>query len=172
MEILLRNVRSEALSDRPVKDIYLCSSATIGMLAARITPTSPNFGLLLAMDAQSVDVSQIGELAENLASKGLAYLCAWGPDCERVHDTFDEILVQRDLEEKDDNVVMTTWHADDSLEETLWYFMNCAFPAQGYEGTCEEWIVAPIGNAEWEQRIRAAAFKGPGAESSNKTESA
>lgn len=159
MEILLRKVRSEALPDRPAKDIYLCRSAAIGTLAGQITPSSQNFGLLLVMDAQSVDVSQIGELAENLASKGLAYLCTWGPDCERVHDIFDEILVQRDLEQKDENIVMTTWHADDSLEETLWYFMNCAFPARGYEGTCEEWIVVAIGNAEWEQRIRAVFEK-------------
>jgi hypothetical protein len=154
MEILLRNAKSEALPDRPAKDIYLCPSTAIDALAGQITPSSQNFGLLLAMDAQSFDVGQIGELAEKLASKGLAYLCAWGQDCERVHDIFDETFVQRDLEQKEDNVVMTTWHANDSLEETLWYFMNCAFADQGYERTCQEWIVAPIGNAEWEQRIR------------------
>src|SRR5713101_1066953 len=171
MEILLRNVRSEALPDRQGKDIYLCPSATIDTLATQITPSSPNFGLLLAMDAQSVDSGQIGELAEKLASKGLAYLCAWGPDCERVHDTFDEIAVLRDLEQKDDNVIMTTWHSDESLEGSLWFFVNCAFPAQAYEESCKAWIVAPIGNAEWEQRIRAA-FEAAGECSASKTESA
>src|SRR6266581_6511557 len=154
MEILIRNVISEALPDRPVKDIYLCSSPTIEMLAAGITPTSPNFGLLLAIDAQAVDASQIGQLAKSLANKGLAYLCAWGPDCERVHDIFDEIEVQRDLEQKDDNVIITTWHADESLEESLWFFVNCAFPSQAYEQSCKEWIVAPIGNDGWGQMIR------------------
>jgi len=154
MELLLRNVRSEALPDRPVKDIYLCSSATIGMLAGGITPTSPNFGLLLAMDGQSIDSGKIGELAEKMADKGLAYLCAWGPDCERVHDIFDEIEVQRDLEKEDGSVIMTTWHSDESLEECLWFFVNSAFPDLAYEQSCKDWIIAPLGNEEWEKLIR------------------
>src|SRR5258708_8535837 len=98
MELLLRNVRSEALPDRPVKDIYLCSSATIGMLAGGITPTSPNFGLLLAMDGQSIDSGQIGELAEKMADKGLSSLSSSRPDSERIHHIFYAIQVQTDLE--------------------------------------------------------------------------
>jgi len=93
------------------------------------------------MDARSIDSGQIGELAEKMADKGLAYLCVWGPDCERVHDIFDEIEVQRDLEPTDDNVIMTTWHSAESLEESLWFFVNCAFPAEAYEQSCKEWIV-------------------------------
>src|SRR5229473_3161696 len=96
---------------------------------------------------------------------------SWGPDCERVHDNFDQIAVLRDLEQKDDNVIMTTWHSDESLEEGVWFLVNCAFPTQAYEESCKAWIVAPIGNAEWEQRIRAA-FEAAGECSASKTESA
>ncbi len=156
MEKLLSNVKSEVFPDKQTKDIYLCPTTTIDMLAEQITLTSPNFGLLLAMDARSIDSGRIGKLAEKMADKGLAYLCVWGPDCERVHDIFDEIDVQRDLEPTDDNVIMTTWHSAESLEESLWFFVNCAFPAETYEQSCKEWIVAPIGNDEWEQTIRDA----------------
>ena len=156
MELLLKDVKSEVFPDKQTKDIYLCPSVTIDALAVHITPTSPNFGLLLAMDARSIVGGKMGELAEKLMQKGLAYLCAWGPDCERVHDNFDEMAVLRDLEQKNENVIMTTWHSDESLEESLWFFVNCAFPTQAYEQSCKEWIVAPIGNDEWEQRVRAA----------------
>jgi len=156
MEILLNNVKSEVLPDKQTKDIYLCPSLTIEALATKIVPTSPNFGLLLAMDAQSIDSGQIGDLAEKMADKGLAYLCAWGPDCERVHDIFDEIEVQRDLEKEDDSVIMTTWHSDESLEECLWFFVNSAFPDSAYEQSCKDWIIAPLGNEEWEKLIRDA----------------
>jgi len=162
MELLLSSVRSEVFPDKPMRDIYLCPSLTIDVLATKLVPTSLNFGLLLAMDAQSVDRGQIEHLAEKMADKGLAYLCAWGPDCERVHDIFDEIEVQRDLEQENDNVIMTTWHSDESLEESLWFFVNSAFPDSAYERTCKDWVVAPIGNNEWEQMIRAA-LKVPGA---------
>jgi hypothetical protein len=154
MEKLLSNVKSEVFPDKLTKDIFLCPGATIDILAVQITPSSPCFGLLLAMDAQSMASDQIGELAEKIMDKGLAYLCAWGPDCERVHDIFDEIEVQRDLKGQNANVIMTTWHSDESLEESLWFFVNSAFPDLAYEPRCKDWIVAPIGNNEWEQSIR------------------
>jgi len=171
MEILLKNVRSQIFPGKQTKDIYLCPSTTIDGLAEKITPTSPNFGLLLAMDAQSIDSSQIGELAEELIEKGLAYLCAWGLDCERVHDIFDEIEVQRNLEIEDNGEMMTTWHPDYTLEEALQFFVDSAFPQQPHEETCRDWIVAPIGNDKWEPKIRAT-FKVSWPASANKTESA
>ena len=158
MEKLLSNVTSkvfEAFPDKQPKDFYLCSGATIDMLANQITPASPNFGLLLAMDSQSIDDAQIGSLAGKLVDKGLVYLCPWGPDCERVHDDFDGTMSQRNPEPTEENVIMTTSHSDESLEEAIWFFVNCAFPVQTYEKTCRDWIVAPIGNREWEQIIRS-----------------
>ena len=59
MEKLLSNVKSEVFPDKQTKDIYLCLSTTIDVMAEQITPTSPNFGLVLAMDAQSIDSGQI-----------------------------------------------------------------------------------------------------------------
>lgn len=154
MEKLLANVTSKVFSNMQRKDFYFCSSDTLDVLASQITPTSPSFGLLVAMDAQSVDAGRIGHAAEMLMEKGLAYLCAWGPDCERVHDIFDEIAVEKNPEPKS-GVIMTTWHSSETLQEALWFFVNSAFPDQAYERTCRDWIVAPIGNREWEQIIRS-----------------
>ena len=153
MEKLLTNVRSKVLPDMQTKDFYLCPSKTIDVLASQITPTSKNFGLLLAMDSESVDVGRIGHAAGMLMEKGLAYLCAWGRDCERVHDIFDETQVEQDPDLKS-GVIMTTGHADQTLQEALHFFVNTAFPDQAYERTCNDWIVAPIGNREWERIIR------------------
>jgi hypothetical protein len=50
---------------------------------------------------------------------------------------------------------MTTWHSNETLEEALWFFINSAFPDQVYERACNDWIVAPAGNREWEQIIRS-----------------
>src|SRR6267378_8327650 len=155
MEMLVKNVKSEVFPDKQTKDVYLCPSTTIDAMAEQITPTSPNFGLLLAMDARSMDSGQIGDLAEKMADKGLAYLCAWGPDCERVHDIFDEIIVEMDPEQNK-GVILTTWHSKERLDEALWFFINSAFPNEAYEGTCHAWIVASIGCPEWEQTARGA----------------
>jgi hypothetical protein len=66
-----------------------------------------------------------------------------------VHDCFDETIVERELdtgvESPDENVIMTTWHSQESLSEVLWFFINSAFPTHAYEKTCKDWIIAPIG---------------------------
>lgn len=85
---------------------------------------------------------------------GLAYLCAWGPDCERVHDIFDEEDLARGLERGTHDVIMTTWHNDESLEEALWFFVHSASPADGYVHGCADWVIAPIANPVWEQEVR------------------
>ena len=153
MEKLAGNVISEVLPDRPRRDVYLCSSESIESLLGQITTTSRHFGLLLALDARSIEADQIGQIAETLLVKDLAYLCAWGPDCERVHDIFDEVALSGNLEQNE-SVVLTTWHTDEPLEETLWFFVNSAFPDDEYEGTCNEWIIALIGHPEWEHIVR------------------
>jgi hypothetical protein len=154
MEKLAGNVFSEVLPDRPRRDVYLCSSETIESLVTQVVPSSRHFGLFVALDARSLDANKIAQLAGYLLEKGLVYLCAWGPDCERVHDIFDEVAVQRDPEQNEP-VIMTTWHSDETLQEALCFFVNSAFPDDAYERTCNEWIVSPIGHPEWGQIVRA-----------------
>jgi hypothetical protein len=45
--------------------------------------------LFLAVDATAVSDTDIRNMAKGLLQHGIAYLCVWGPDCERVHDQFD-----------------------------------------------------------------------------------
>jgi hypothetical protein len=158
MEKLATNVSSEVSVLYPSqcpKDFYLSSSQALAALANQVLPTSPYFGLFLAADAREVKALDIGRLAQALVPRGLAYLCAWGPDCERVHDCFDEVLNESVLEPTEDNVVMTTWHDDESLEEALWYFMNSAFATKAYATTCRDWVIAVVGNQGWEDTIRS-----------------
>jgi hypothetical protein len=138
----------------PAKQLYICPSNSIEELADKIKPHSTSYGLFLATGAQGLDAKRLGEPAARLLKMGLAYLCAWGPDCERVHDIFDEEDLARDLRGDLHDMVMTTWHRDESLEEALWFFVHSAFPADGYVQDCTDWVIAPIANTEWEQEIR------------------
>jgi hypothetical protein len=72
----------------------------------------------------------------------------WGPDCETVHDLVDAAIVQMNPLESSATVVMTTWHAKETIEKAVWFFLNCAWPAAAYEQACESWVAAVIGNAE------------------------
>jgi len=83
----------------------------------------------------------------------LASFCVWGPDCEGIHDLFDAAAIELDAEHTK-VVIMTTWHDDETLEETIWYFMNCAVPDEACQRTCKDWILASIASANWEGMIR------------------
>jgi hypothetical protein len=138
----------------PVRDIYLCLADSISDLPQRIKPASQNFGLLLLIDAHPLKSEEIRLAGAKLVDQGLAYLCAWGPDCERVHDIFDEASQIRNSQLSCDDVVMTTSHSDEPLIEALWFFLHGAFPTKCFETSCTDWVIATVGNPDWEQEIR------------------
>lgn len=159
MEMLWDRAISQVLTDKPAKTIYLIACSSISDLSSQLGSASKYFVLLLAMDARGADVSPISDVATQLLASGLVYLCAWGPDCERVHDIFDEAIVGRELEtnappEIFDGTVITTWHSTESFKEALWFFVHSAFATESYEHDCKDWVIATIANPEWEQEVR------------------
>jgi hypothetical protein len=141
--------------DFPEKVFYLCPADSIENLGEKITLSNAHFGLFVAMSANGVADESILQGAKQLLSKGLACLCTWGPDCERVHDRFDVAARDINSELSGDDVIMTTWHADVTMEEALWFFVRVAFVTKKFEKTCQDWIIAPISSPEWEQLFRS-----------------
>jgi len=91
-----------------------------------VMPT-PRWVCLVAWDfSQAAEDAQRG-LARALLESGAVYICAWGPGCSHFHDVVDlEIMrVSQDLKAP---CIMTTWHADETIEDALWYFLVCAVP--------------------------------------------
>ncbi len=124
----------------------------------QVRPNSPHFGLFIAADASKISNERIRAVAKLLIGRGLAYLCTWGPDCERVHDSFDFADLEFDPQGTR-AVIMTTWHDDESLSEAIWFFVSAAFPDESYEKTCLEWIVAGVGTDKWNESVRTETTK-------------
>jgi hypothetical protein len=143
------------LEDFPPKIVSLSTADSLTDLPALIKPSGAHFVLLLALDATKLEADLIHTVAEALLNKGMVYACVWRPDCERVHDTIDQAIIQRNPDETNGNVVMTTWHDKDPISEAVWFFLNCAWPADDYVHTCSDWIAAVIGNPAWEAEVRA-----------------
>jgi hypothetical protein len=108
-----------------------------------LEPISANYVLFLACDATSLSDESLQNSAKRILDRGMVYLCAWGPDCERLHDQFD---VERVQNEPSGRVVMTTWHSKESLSEALWFFANCAEPAEGFKALCTDWVAISVAN--------------------------
>ncbi len=139
----------------PAKTVSLCSTDSLTNLSSLIQPSDKYFVLFIALDARGIDDQIIYSAAKELLDRGMVYACVWGPDCERVHDVIDLAIVQRNPDETDGNVVITTWHAKDLLYEAVWFFLNCAWPAEDYVHACADWIAVAIGNLAWGAEVRA-----------------
>jgi hypothetical protein len=129
-----------------VRTYRIALANTIAEVPSSIDGVSDYFVLLLAVDAADLTNSQIRDVAKSLLKQGIAYLCVWGPDCERFHDQFD---LERNLDEPLNFCVMTTWHSKDTLSDSIDFFVDCACPADGFALGSVEWVAVSIGSRDW-----------------------
>jgi hypothetical protein len=120
----------------------------------------PRFRLFVAADVEDVTVETMSEFALTALQRGMVYLCAWGPGCELLHDITDEVRLEDDLGEgkfcgptrKD--IVMTAWHAHETLDEALDFFVTHAVPTEGFVPGSDFWLVVCVRNSDWAETAR------------------
>jgi len=89
----------------------------------------------------------------------MVYFCAWSRDCERLHDIVDEVVAEDDIGERrfagptSTDVVMTTWHKDETLEEALGFFSISAIPTEGFAANSDFRLAICVGNPEWARTV-------------------
>lgn len=128
------------------RDLYFLSLPDFASLPDSISLPGRRFVAFVAADATGVDAAVLANFCRKLTKTGCVYFCAWGPDCERVHDVFDEGVL--DIEP----VIMTTWHDKESLDSALWFFLFSAFPDDGY-GIVQNGLAISIGDPAWDKQI-------------------
>ncbi|HVG27342.1 MAG TPA: hypothetical protein VM865_07035 [Acidobacteriaceae bacterium] len=102
---------------------------------------------MTAIDLAGVADATLHSAADLLVRHGLAYLQAWGADCERWHDVVDRVNIDRLTSlgvypEGAWDPLMTTWHARQSLHECVWGFRWCGMAAGHYNEDCRDAILA------------------------------
>jgi hypothetical protein len=138
------------------KSIFLAESRQIEELPQSISLPSPRFVLFLAYDEQK-NASHLKQVLAELLEGGCVYLCAWGPGCEHVHDTMDDVALEHQLTGHPERHVMTTWHDTESLEEAARFALQCATPDSTLAEGCSTVVLAAVGNQEWTARLHRLA---------------
>lgn len=147
---MIERIGSDGTQERA---LYLARLGDVGEWPADLAEPGAHFVVFLAMDARPVREAAILRLAGALLEQGAAYVCTWGPDCERVHDLFDVAVGER-FPDEDAALVMTTWHADDDLDQALWFAMFSACPDDEFIETCGSLVAIVVGNDEWAEHVR------------------
>ena len=122
-------------------------------IPARLPLAARTFVLFLAADARGISNQPLLGYCTRLLNAGARYVCAWGPECSRVHDAFDQAAAELGLDNSE-GVVMTTWHDHEPLEEALWFAANAAFPDDHYADAGGALVALSVHSAGWESQIR------------------
>jgi hypothetical protein len=138
------------------RDLFLLSIPTSQDMPHELFGATARFVCLIAWDARDAGVQELSAIALQLLNAGAVYVCAWGPGCERVHDFIDEERDALDPTTTADSVVMTTWHDDESLADTLGFVLVAAIPDEAYVNDCRSTLGIAIGSAQWAAEIRDA----------------
>jgi hypothetical protein len=146
----------ERLGDEPVlrRSLYAARLERLDDWPEAIDEPPPHFVAFLALDPAGVADEVLIRFADKLLDQGAAYICAWGPDCERVHDRVDDARAAGVSVADDDAVVPTTWHAGEPLDQALWFALYAACPHDRYIETCGSLLAVVSGPDEWEEQVR------------------
>jgi hypothetical protein len=143
----------KADDERTARELVLVEADSPEQLEVWPDLPSVHFICLVVWDApQQSDV--LLNFARKLLDAGAVYVCAFGEGCERVHDAVDEVVVTGNREPDANHVIMTTWHAHESLDDALWFALYTAFPAAAYESTCRAIVVLTIGAQRHVEALR------------------
>ena len=131
------------------RPVYRCHVGSWEELR-ELTFPSEHFVLLLAADYSAVEGSAMVEVARKLIAKGNAYLCAWGDACEEGETQWE--AAAEDAEEKYGFTAMATSHDEETLEEAVWYALNCAFVDKHIEKSTSV-VLVTVGEPQWKAVI-------------------
>ena len=136
------------------RNVFLLSFDSLSPVPAIPKFGGKHFTCFCAMDATASATADLEKLCRSLLRTGCAYLCAWGPDCERVHDIMDELVVGEQPPQTYVGCMMTTGHANDPLNDALEYFLDCTVPDSDYAPNGCDWaLIVSVGSPVWETMI-------------------
>ncbi|BEP14407.1 hypothetical protein acdb102_27180 [Acidothermaceae bacterium B102] len=139
--------------------LYLAHIDRLASWRSAIDPMPVNAIFLATSEAPEID--NVAALAEQLIEGGVFYVSCWGPGCERVHDVFDEVDVQLDIQhgsQPSRGVVTTSWHDDETLQEALAFFWTTAVAAPGMRWGPTH-LALSVGSADLHDSLTAAVAR-------------
>jgi hypothetical protein len=138
------------------RDVFVIALATADEWPDATPWSCEGFGLLVLTER----VVDVAPLAEKAVERGVAVVCAWGPGCSMIEDVFDDAIVDANPRETDGDVVLTTSHEGESLEEALEFFLDVILPAKDRAEGCRAWCVVAFGEDLHKRATRAMERRG------------
>jgi hypothetical protein len=102
----------------------LAAVVRVNDFASPVSVDAGNYVLLIAGEKPTVALGI--KTARAWVDAGASYICAWGPDCEQVEESFDYASFPPEYGGELGFTLMTTAHLDEPIEDALWFAFHCA----------------------------------------------
>lgn len=94
-------------------------------------------------------------VASKIISAGCQFVVCAGAECEQWHDVVDDSILAAEMMSEHDphKTIMTTWHAEDSFEELVFFFIHSTFLSEEddqqsfYEMASVNYLVLFVGHS-------------------------
>ena len=132
-----------------------------------VSTPSKRLRLFVAADSTQISTDTISDFASAALNNGTVYFCVWGHGCERFHDIVGEVILSdgRFHGVTASDLIMTTWHDHESLQEALSSFAACGVPADGFVIDASFGLVVCVDSERWaataKELFRSAGFAVP-----------
>jgi hypothetical protein len=140
---------------RDRRQLYLAQLTRLEDWPTQLEEPARPFVVFTAFDAKRLTDDELLKFARQLLDQGCVYACSWGSEALRVHNAFDDAVVDARLAGQlyvaEDDVVMTTSHEDESLDEALWFAVFCAYPEHDKDGG----VLVAISEHTWAGEIES-----------------
>mgnify|MGYP000139610883 CR=1 FL=1 len=78
------------------------------------------YTLLLCILDRKIDGDERSRISDEIIKSGCRYAVCWGHDCSLWDDSIDwSYLASNDFSDSSEGFVMTTWHEDDTIADTV-----------------------------------------------------
>jgi hypothetical protein len=140
----------ELVGVEPVNEraLYVTQIPSLADWPDTIDEPKPHFAAFVAADSSPASEGELRAFARRLLAQGAVHVSAWGPGCERLHDAFDA------ESEGSTPPIATTWHADDTLDEALWFALFASFPDEAYVETTDSVLAVVVADPQWAAHVR------------------
>ena len=79
-----------------------------------------DYTLLLCILDRAITKDERSRISDEIVRSGCKYAVCWGHDCSLWDDSIDwSYLESKDFSDSNEGFVMTTWHEDDLIEDTV-----------------------------------------------------
>ncbi len=116
-------------------------------------PTA-KFVLLLCCDARGVSDAALGGVARRALAQGMVYLCAWGPECDRVETVFEECAAAVGGSDEPESAILTESDGEEPLSQALRIAIREVAPATDFEASCGTTLVVCAGMPRRAETLR------------------